>query len=315
MEYTSGKATEHSTKRNHFVKTEFVLSAWVVITTAEADASLRPRICLPRRFCLSIGKPINPLMAIPHGPLRTASSILEIGGDLYVISTKACNVASSETGELKGEVWDLGPSKTPKYSIKECVRLGEVICGFGNSTIAIKVADTFRACREQNCRDCSMPVNTEGLKIRGNTKWGETVKVLTVGGNADQEYDTEMGHFIDLLYCPQNYGRDDFRLFTIHQGKVRTLDGIKPLPALTEVDAGSLVSQAGRYIGIVDWLWKANGRHVAEVLVFDEKFLNSLWYRLHPTTVDGRTAQRDPRFTITRAYKHLEYHAIRSILQ
>ncbi|KAI1362257.1 hypothetical protein F5Y08DRAFT_355439 [Xylaria arbuscula] len=290
MERFEGKVTEHPTKKNLYTKTGYVLSAWIVITTSEPDASLRSRICFPRRFCVCMGKPINPLMEIQYEPLRTASSVLEIGGELYVISSRVRKVASSETEKRMGEVWDPSASKTPRYYIKECWPTP-----FEHVEIDIV--------------ECSMPVNTKGfVRRRGVPKDGETVKMLTVGGDADQEYDAKSGHFVDLLYQPQNLGYDTFGKFTVHRGELRTLVGTTLTPRLTEIDAGSLVSQNGCYIGIVEWLWVANGRKFADVLVFDDKLLTSFWHYLHPIKADGRTALKHTPFTITRAYKHLEYH-------
>ncbi|KAJ3579836.1 hypothetical protein NPX13_g729 [Xylaria arbuscula] len=209
-------------------------------------------------------------MEIQYEPLRTASSVLEIGGELYVISSRVRKVASSETGKRMGEVLlrhvsgaficERSRNRLPRHVFRAGILLEQEITDSRGLSGILQhpkrpVADTFRACRDRHCRECSMLVNTKGfVRRRGDPKDGETVKMLTVGGNADQEYDAKSGHFVDLQYQPQNLGYDTFGKFTVHRGELRTLVGTTLTPRLTEIDAGSLVSQNGCYIGIVEWL-------------------------------------------------------------
>ncbi|KAK5626042.1 hypothetical protein RRF57_001758 [Xylaria bambusicola] len=303
-----GKTILSPNNIDQYNKSYYPLSAWIIITASEQDVSLSPRICLPRRFCLSRGKPVSPLVQTASGLLRTASCVLERGRKLYMISAGAETICSSIGGARDEGVWDEQVSRKPQYGIKECVKLGEVIYQATHNFVIVEVADKFQVCRDVHCTECSKPINDSGFADKLGDR--EAVRIWTLGGPADQELNRRVGIFVDLLHRPSNEDFRSFNAYTLHEGVGKTLHK-KTKVIIPWIDWGSLISQDEQYIGIVTNRREANEKVIVEVLVFDKKLWitldGALEEHMSPAHVSGPSVTRTHSFAVTSVYKHLKY--------
>ncbi|KAI0907098.1 hypothetical protein F4823DRAFT_630661 [Ustulina deusta] len=295
----SGSCTPHPSKPNVYVDRDYVpvLSAWIVVTEAEQNVHLQPRVCFPRRICTSIGKPITPTT---NAPLCTASCVLDIGGKLYVISSVPEVAASSVDGTRNGEIWDDTVSRRPGHNLTECVRLGRVVYQAAESSfLVIEVADTFRACRDRDYSECSIPLNNNWLASRPGPRSGEAVKLLPLQGPPNEAQALLSGYFIDLSYLPGNEYQASFEHYNLHEGRLTRFNGSDQLDL---IDSGSLVVSEGQHIGIANVLIPS--QDFGQVLLFDDK----LWaFFVRRSNVFKHLGKRTGPVTVTRVWKHLEY--------
>ncbi|KAI0433798.1 hypothetical protein F5Y09DRAFT_350711 [Xylaria sp. FL1042] len=289
-----------------------VLSAWLVRTLRDQESihlpSLSSRhLSFPCRICIAIGKPITPTTADGQN-LSTASCALDIGGKLYVI-TSSCNVtASSVDGTRNGKVWNDFKNDERIDHILESVRLGRVVYEAGGGHFAvIEVADTFRACRAQNCLECSIPLNDKWLesRIRFSALSGD-VKVPILYDPRENALNPLTGYHVDLRYTAMNQDEASFEEYNIHEGSPTWENGF---PASID-DSGSLVVCDGQIIGIstfhtCGYLHDGyiEGAY-ASVLLLDTK----LWaFFMRRSDIFKHLKGRKGPLTVSRAWQHLEY--------
>ncbi|KAI0531568.1 hypothetical protein GGR58DRAFT_229682 [Xylaria digitata] len=279
-----------------------VVSAWIVITDEERDVGVQERVCFPRRICLTMGKPISPIAEIN---LCVASCAIDIAGKLYVISSNVELAASSVDGTRDVEtLWnDSRPhlaSRGP--AIKDCVRLGRVVyqsprVGF----IVIEVADTFKACRDAECSQCSVPINNNWATDKASPGATEPVQFTTVErwakNSGSQPPATK--YVIGLEREASNKDSGSFANYSHYEGYI-----VCGTAQLSAIDSGSLVSRDKKHIGIVDVL--VPGRSSATVLLFE----NKLWDHLTPfLNVSERLGETQATLSVTQSWQHLEYRS------
>ncbi|KAI0808512.1 hypothetical protein GGR55DRAFT_696640 [Xylaria sp. FL0064] len=290
------------------------MSAWLVRTLADDELvkqqSLSSRhLSFPCRLCFAFGKPITPTTA-RHQNLSTASCALDIGGKLYVITSTPFVTASSPDGTRNGIVWN--DQENDCYDdLLESARLGRVV--YTNSQghfSVIEVADTFRACQDPTCSECSIPLNNNWLGSKGGASYAE-VKIPTLRDPRNEALNPRYGNYINLSYKPQNEGEASFEHYNIHQGP----HGMWPNSGhwASMDDSGSLVICDAKIIGITtDHHYALECRDhdhepkpCTRVLLLDAK-LWALFMRLSDKYFNHLKDQTGP-LTVTRAYRHLEY--------
>ncbi|KAI0518009.1 hypothetical protein F5B22DRAFT_87701 [Xylaria bambusicola] len=305
-----GKAIQSPDYADPYYKSLHPLSAWIIITASEEDASLSERICLPRRFCLSRGKPTSPLVQTAFGSLRTASCVLQRGWKLFMISAGAETVSSSIDGSRDHGVWDEQVSRKPQYVIKECVKLGEVIYQATHNFVIVEVADKFRVCQDAGCTECTKPVNDSGFVSNKGPGDSETVRIWTLGEPVAQELNPKVKISVDLPYRPSNKDFRSFSAYTVHEGAAKGLFK-RTKVMIPWIDWGGLVSQDGQFIGIVNNTRGAKDTIMVEVLVFDKKLWatldGALKEHMFPGLIAGPSVTETDPFIVTSLFRHLEY--------
>ncbi|KAF2972545.1 hypothetical protein GQX73_g909 [Xylaria multiplex] len=292
----------HSTLHNVYVDENDlpVVSAWIVVTDEERDVGIQERVCFPRRICLTIGKPISPIAEIN---LCVASCAIDIAGKLYVISSNVGCAASSVDGtrgvatrwnDYRPHLASIGPA------IKDCVRLGHVVYQSPHvQFIVIEVADTFKACRDSECSQCSVPINNNWATSKTSSAGTDPVQLTTVkrwAKNPGSQTSTTK-YVIGLEREASNKDSGSFGNYGHYEGYI-----VGDTTQLSAIDSGSLVSRHKQHIGIVDVL--VPGRSSAKVLLFE----NKLWAHLTPfLNVSERLGEIQGTSSVTRSWQHLEY--------
>ncbi|GAP86823.1 hypothetical protein SAMD00023353_2100470 [Rosellinia necatrix] len=295
-----GPCKPHPEHSNTFVdkNNQLTTSAWIVVTDNEPDIDLRSRICLPRRICFSVAKPVSP---IAEAALCTASCAFTIGGKLYLITGAVLATTSTTFGvSWMGAEWrGDGPSAAvptdTRLSIKKSIRLGRVACYDTNVAWAIiEVADTFEACRDRRCRDCATFVNN--CWDTENQRGSVPVDLIAMKKPARRNGEPNLlsRHSFRLRCAADNRETAGFRHVSWHKGAMPSSGGSD---RLNPIDSGSLVMYNGQDIGIATAV--EPDRSQITVLLFNYKLWAFIGDYLGVSPEDGPVV-------VYRTLRHLE---------